>query len=118
MLGVQFTEPVVILSKAGLVQANLEDLGADPRRLELWLFLSWLFIQVAAQILLRSTLYNNFRHLLFIPPFLFIFAGVALEAIISGLDKGPPYLRCLSAGFFPPFASSILINLCTTLLKV
>jgi hypothetical protein len=47
----------------------------------------WFVAPVAAAILLHSTVYNNFRQFLFVVPPLFVFAGLALQALWKHLKR-------------------------------
>jgi hypothetical protein len=77
----QFTEPLVILVLAGFVISLFRLFKRTTDIVKLPVLYAWFFIPLLYVILGKPTIYSNFRHLLFITPPLFIFAGFALEQI-------------------------------------
>jgi hypothetical protein len=82
LLAIQYTEPAVILAVVGIVIAIVEFIRRKPSGL-LFLFLGWTLLPMSVLTLKESTLYNNFRQVLFIIPPFFIIAGLAIEKIIQ-----------------------------------
>jgi hypothetical protein len=82
LLAVQLTEPVWVLFLAGLAVAAYRSIKKrmDYREL-LALTLVWFVLPLAAFILLRPTLYDNFRQSFFIVPPVFLMAGLAFDGI-------------------------------------
>ncbi|NWF64844.1 MAG: hypothetical protein HXY38_11115 [Chloroflexi bacterium] len=80
LISIQLTEPLLVLALAGLLAAFLrkQTTGLSQNIL----LLVWFLLPVALQILLNSTVYDNFRQFLFILPPLLIFAGMAFEALL------------------------------------
>jgi hypothetical protein len=91
LLGLQFTEPAVILILLGLILACIVLVKHSTLRADMLLIFAWFIGPIAAAILFDSTIYNNFRQFLFIVPALFIFAGLAIQYIWIWL-KGKPFL--------------------------
>jgi hypothetical protein len=81
LLGLQFTEPAVILILLGLILACIVLVKQSTLCADILLIFAWSIGPIAAAIILDSTIYNNFRHFLFIVPALFIFAGLALQFV-------------------------------------
>jgi hypothetical protein len=78
LIGLQLTEPVLLLSAFGLCIAVLN--AARKRAPEpLLLFSLWFLIPVAILVLRRTPMYDNFRQILFLLPPLFVLAGLTLD---------------------------------------
>lgn len=78
LIGLQLTLPLLILAIIGLGCA------IQQRRLKTgeWLALAaWFFLPLAAVMLVRPNMYDNFRQFLFILPPLFVFAAFGLERL-------------------------------------
>jgi hypothetical protein len=99
LLGIQFTEPVWILFAAGLA---LTISGAVKRRAGsrelLALSLVWFVLPLAAFVILRPTMYDNFRQAFFILPPVFLLAGMAFQEIQRPLLQGLLILAVLLPG--------------------
>lgn len=78
LFAIQFTEPVWILAAIGLFFACKD---FSQKRDLLILSLLWFLLPTLLFILLRVSLYDNFRQLLFLLPPVFLLAGVAFERI-------------------------------------
>ena len=86
-LGIQLTEPVVLLLVGGLVLAAWRLL----RRQRGWgltaLLLVWVSVPLAGLLFFDMTVYGNIRHLLFTLPPLLILAGQALGVLAAKLAR-------------------------------
>jgi hypothetical protein len=89
LLSLQFTEPSIILFVAGLLVTGWEFIHKTDRRLKLALIAAWFFGPFCAALILRPTMYDNFRHFLFLVPPLFIFAGIGLDWITGRIRLAP-----------------------------
>jgi len=82
LLAIQLTEPVWVLFAIGLAVAFY---GSLKRRMEsrelLALTLVWFFLPLVTFMIVRPTMYDNFRQSLFILPPIFLMAGLAFEQI-------------------------------------
>ena len=82
LLAIQLTEPVWVLFAIGLVVAIY---GAVKRRTEsfelLALTLIWFVLPLVTFMIVRPTMYDNFRQSFFIVPPIFFMAGLAFEQI-------------------------------------
>ena len=86
MLGIQFTEPALLLSTAGLVLAVRNfSLHKEGARGFLLLFVGWYLLPALAIVASGSTLYDNARQLFFLLPPVFLLIGLSLEALINAL---------------------------------
>lgn len=82
LLAIQLTEPVWVLFAIGLMVAIY---GSVQRRKEsqelLALTLIWFFLPLVTFMIVRPTMYDNFRQSLFILPSVFFMTGLAFEQI-------------------------------------
>ncbi|MEN8240957.1 MAG: hypothetical protein ABFS17_03460 [Chloroflexota bacterium] len=78
----QFTEPLVILTGAGLIISLFALFNRATDSTKLLLVLAWFFLPLIYTIIWHPTMYSNFRHFLFITPPLFIFAGFAIQQLV------------------------------------
>jgi hypothetical protein len=85
LLGWTLTEPVWVLFAIGLVIAFWK--SDNQRRFVLALILLWFLIPLAYVLLRRPSLYDGYRHFLFILPPIFVFAGFAFEKLFDLLKK-------------------------------
>ncbi len=83
LLGIQLTEPAILLAALGLAGAARLIWQRSPRWLLSALALGWFFLPVGAAILLRPVLYDNFRQFLFIVPALFVLAGIGFDRLFA-----------------------------------
>ena len=85
LLGLQLTEPALLLILAGIPVSFLKLRNRKSPRVLLFLVILWIAIPTCAVVLFNTPIYGNFRQLLFILPALFIFAGLALEKTLTFL---------------------------------
>jgi hypothetical protein len=82
LLAIQLTEPVWLLFFAGVVVAILGLLRKRYEQRELLaLTFAWFILPLVTFIILRPTLYDNFRQTFFIVPPIFFMAGLAFDQI-------------------------------------
>jgi hypothetical protein len=82
LLAIQLTEPVWLLFFAGLALAIFGTLRkqSEPREL-LALTIAWFLLPLVTFVILRPTLYDNFRQAFFIVPPIFFMGGLAFDVI-------------------------------------
>ena len=85
LLALQLTEPVLLLGLLGLTLAGLAAWQKKVSRPDLAVLLAWFFLPCGAQVILRTPIYGNFRHLLFALPPLFLLSGYGLVRGIGAL---------------------------------
>ena len=88
LLAIQLTEPTLLLVLVGIFSLFKKfrwDLAA--------LFLIWFALPAAGIILMRVSLYNNFRQVFFILPPLFLMAGLGLDWLFQLIQR--PLIRVL-----------------------
>jgi hypothetical protein len=98
LLGIQLTEPVWLLFLTGLVIAAWESwvkkTGETTRnQILLELVMLWFIVPLLGFIILRPSLYDNFRQVLFILPPVFLMAGI----VFSKLKQQPIWQMVLIA---------------------
>ena len=82
LLAIQLTEPVWILFFAGLAVAVFGSARKHTPSAELLaLTLAWFILPLVTFIILRPTLYDNFRQSFFIVPPIFFIAGLAFDQV-------------------------------------
>jgi hypothetical protein len=82
LLGVQLTEPVWLLFLAGLAVAVVSLVRGRRESVELLaLTLVWFILPLITFVILRPTLYDNFRQAFFILPPVFLMAGLVFDLI-------------------------------------
>lgn len=96
LLALQFTEPallVFLLGAALLLGRFLFDSRSGKRpghfRAPDAILLAWLVLPVGAAVLLRSTVYDNFRQFLFTLPPIFVLAGLGIQLVLRRLRSLP-----------------------------
>jgi hypothetical protein len=94
LFSIQFTESALIMFAIGLVLAIIKSSKHAVDRDMVLILALWLFVPPIVAMIQQPTMYDNFRHFLFIVPPMFIFAGVGVQAAFDRLNNAP-----LSTGF-------------------
>jgi hypothetical protein len=82
LLAIQLTEPVWVLFFLGMALAVFGAVRRQPRPLELLALTgAWFIVPLIALVVLRPTLYDNFRQAFFIVPPVFFTAGLVFDWI-------------------------------------
>jgi hypothetical protein len=101
LMALQFTEPALLLMGLGLVALVWHAWrGLADRGLAV-LLLAWFLLPAVGVVLFHSNLYDNFRHMLFITPPLFVFAGYGLRQLFRQVKTGIWKLLILAVVIFP-----------------
>ncbi|MEK6221998.1 MAG: hypothetical protein N2D54_07090, partial [Chloroflexota bacterium] len=87
LVGAQFTEPTILLCGLGIFYAIKSTRGDNHRKSLILLASLWLFFPVTLVLLFKPSIHDNFRHLLFIIPPIFIFSGFLLEVLFQRIKK-------------------------------
>ncbi len=89
LLAIQLTEPVWVLFGAGLAAAIYGVVKRRPENLELLAFtFVWFIVPLLTFVIVRPTLYDNFRQCFFILPPIFFMAGLAFHLIRKPILQG------------------------------
>jgi hypothetical protein len=95
LFAIQLTEPVWILAVIGL---GVSAFGTEKRSGLLVLFALWFVLPLSALMLRGSTIFDNFRHVLFTLPPVFLLAGAAFERISNVRVRAVVIAACLLPG--------------------
>ena len=99
LLAIQLTEPVWVLCLIGLAATIYSLKKRRDGNVDLLVFtFIWLLIPLMTFILLRPTMFDNFRHSFFILPMVFVLAGVALDQVKYPLLQGILILTLITPG--------------------
>ena len=83
LMAIQFTIPALILFFVGIA-TFLKNMPEDESDTTLFIiFITWFILPLLAIMILNPTIYDNFRHFLFITPPIFLFSGLGLKFILS-----------------------------------
>lgn len=85
-IGIQLTEPVILLFAAGVILAVL-NFAKTKFRSPFLMVLFWFILPVMVILATQSSLYDNFRQMFFLLPAIFIMIAVALDALFSRINK-------------------------------
>lgn len=83
LMGMQFTEPLIILAISGFMLGIKEMFKGQLEKTDVGILVAWFFLPVFYVMFFKPTIYNNFRHFMFITIPIFIFAGLGLEKLFS-----------------------------------
>jgi hypothetical protein len=93
LMTLQFTETGLALIAVGFILGLIALIKKPGRRLDMLLLGAWFCAPVVASMFFSSTQYDNFRHLLFVVPPLFILAALSLQAAAGFLNRRLPRWR-------------------------
>jgi hypothetical protein len=114
ILGIQLTEPTVVLTLAGLILTIWLVLRRKARAASagavLSLFIAWTLLPVVAILGSGGGLYDNARQLFFLLPPLFLLVGIALEALERLVPSRVLMLLCLGLLALPGVWSSFRLH--------
>lgn len=109
ILALQLTEPLLILSLAGVVVMALS-LRRKENLEAMLLFLGWFLLPAIAIVISNSTLYDNARQLYFLFPPLFFAAGFALDFIFKYIKAAPARAAILLIAILPGIYPAIRLH--------
>jgi len=87
LLGIQLTIPALVLIILGLIVYFINKKEYQLDTTLFLIFLIWFGVPFLAILLLKPSIYDNFRHFLFIIPPLFLFAGLGIKFIRSKINS-------------------------------
>jgi hypothetical protein len=107
LMMLQFTLPTVALGFIGLLLTAFLGVMGGRREAGLWVMLAWFLAPFAAVIVFGVPVYNNFRHLLFMTPPLFIAISIVWDRVIRWAK--PAWLApAMAAALLAPGAAAIV----------
>jgi hypothetical protein len=104
LLGIQLTEPALILLGVGLVALPSALRKSRDDRLLIALLSVWFFVPFAASLFFRVPLYSNFRQVLFALPPLFLLAGIGIDLLWNRVRGLPLRVALVIAILVPGLA--------------
>jgi hypothetical protein len=85
---IQFTLPLVLFSIIGFASGLLQLFKGKLRKTDEVFFIAmWFLFPMTVYLITRTPIYNNFRHVFFITPPVFIFAGIGLDILQRALKS-------------------------------
>jgi len=87
MVGIQLTLPALVLIILGLIVYFIYKKEYQLDTTLFLIFLIWFGVPFLAILLVKPSLYDNFRHFLFIIPPLFLFSGLGIKFIRSKINS-------------------------------
>lgn len=105
LLSIQLTEPTLFLIAIGAL-ALLRKVQRDL----VGLIAVWFVLPVAAIILLRVSLYNNFRQVFFLLPPLFLLAGQGLDWIFAYIRRPSLHIMILVLALLPGLHADVVLH--------
>lgn len=87
LFSIQFTITALIMFLIGVLVAAIQFLKQTINRAMVVLLALWLFVPLIGALIQQPTMYDNFRHFLFVVPPIFIFAGVGVQFAFDRLKK-------------------------------
>ena len=87
MMGIQLTIPTLVLAGMGTFRCVKMLFQSRFSKAMLMLPLLWLYVPLAAWVLMRPAIYDNFRQYLFILPPAFILAAIGLTGVCERVHK-------------------------------
>jgi len=87
LLALQFTVPVYLLFGVGAVLAISRLIRRTEKWGELLIIITWFFVPLFLVVIFTPTMYDNFRHWLFIVPPIFVLAGLALDTLFTRIKS-------------------------------
>jgi hypothetical protein len=98
LIALQFTEPVLLFAFLGLMAVVITSIHRRGKRELVAVILVWFTLPIGAQILFSTSIYDNFRHLLFATPPLILLAGYGLMRTSDRIQpKGASAIIVLAA---------------------
>ena len=81
LIGSQFSETALALILFGAVLSVIKVKKDPDQRLDILIITIWFLAPISQAIIFRTTLYDNFRHLLFVIPPLFVFSSLSFQKL-------------------------------------
>jgi hypothetical protein len=84
---IQFTIPALILCVGGIIGFLFDSHKETVDKTLFAIFLAWFALPLVAVAVVEPTIYDNFRHFLFITPPIFFFAGWGIQYFLSRIPN-------------------------------
>lgn len=87
LMAIQFTVPVILLTVLGLFAVVREFNKNIIDHTLLFILVAWYIVPIGLAIIVKPTIYNNFRHFLFTTPPIFFFSGIGIKTILKYISR-------------------------------
>jgi len=87
LMGIQFTLPAIALALFGLSTKIFEFKNKSSNDTFFFIWIMWFFFPLISALIVKPSIYDNFRHFLFITPPIFFFAGAGIKRIFRFISQ-------------------------------
>lgn len=87
LMSIQLTIPALILSFVGVTVSLVKRYRNELDKTLFFIVATWLFLPLLMIFIVKPSIYDNFRHFLFLTPPVFLFAGLGIKYIYSTINK-------------------------------
>ncbi len=87
LMSIQLTIPALILFFVGVTVFLVKRYRNELDKTLFFIIATWLFLPLFMIFLVKPSIYDNFRHFLFLTPPVFLFAGLGIKYIFSTINK-------------------------------
>lgn len=87
LMSIQFTIPSLILFFVGVTISLVKRYRNELDKTLFFIIATWLFLPLIMIFIVNPSIYDNFRHFLFLTPPVFLFAGLGIKFIFSKINN-------------------------------
>ena len=87
LMSIQLTIPALILFFVGVTVSLVKRYRNELDTTLFFIVATWLFLPLMMIFIVKPSIYDNFRHFLFLTPPVFLFAGLGIKYIYSAINK-------------------------------
>ncbi len=87
LMSIQLTIPALILFFVGVTVSLVKRYRNELDKTLFFIVATWLFLPLMMIFIVKPSIYDNFRHFLFLTPPVFLFAGLGIKYIYSAINK-------------------------------
>ena len=87
LMSIQLTIPALILFFVGVTISLVKRYRNELDKTLFFIIATWLFLPLMMIFIVKPSIYDNFRHFLFLTPPVFLFAGLGIKYIYSAINK-------------------------------
>jgi hypothetical protein len=87
LMSIQLTIPALILFFVGVTVSLVKRYRNELDKTLFFIIATWLFLPLILIFIVKPSIYDNFRHFLFLTPPVFLFAGLGIKYIFSKINN-------------------------------
>ncbi len=87
LMSIQLTIPALILFFVGVTVSLVKRYRNELDKTLFFIIATWLFLPLILIFIVKPSIYDNFRHFLFLTPPIFLFAGLGIKYIFSKINN-------------------------------